>query len=80
MFLQNLVYARFYTENLKETHGEYRVTLKKDQTVFQLAFYKKEVWDSFVTEIKKVCICTDFDVKYRVVKLIEESKKLKVFN
>ncbi len=75
MYLQSLSYARFYTV---ERGFEFRVIFKKDQAFFELVFSERGVFDFFVMEIKKICICTDFDEKYRIVKFVENGKKSQV--
>lgn len=75
MFLQNLSYARFYTV---ERESESRVVFKKDQAFFEMTFSEREMFEFFVKEIKKICICTDFEEKYRIVKFVESGKKPQV--
>jgi len=72
MFLQNLSYARFYTV---ERESESRVVFKKDH---EMTFSEREMFEFFVKEIKKICLCTDFEEKYRIVKFVESGKKPQV--
>ena len=71
MFLQNFSNVRF------ETRGN-RVMLKKGQAFFELKFNKRATFLLFVEEIAKVCICTDFNEKYRIIKFTDMKQKFKV--
>ena len=75
IFLQNLVYARFNVETSAE---RFRVVFKKGEAFFELEFFQPIMFNSFMMEIRKICICTDFDEKYKLGKLIEETQKSKV--
>ncbi len=78
MFLQNLSYARFHTVVPLHGRSEFRVVLNKGQAFFELEFLDIESLHWFVMDIRKICICTDFDEKYKVLKLVDEGKKSKV--
>ncbi len=71
MFLQNLSYVRF------ETRGN-KVVFKKDKVFFELEFKKRKTFLLFVEEIAKVCICTDFNERFTIVKFTEMKPKFKV--
>jgi len=71
MFLRNLTNVSFYT-------SEYKVVFKKDQVFFELLFTERNVFNAFLGEIVKICICTDFNEKYSIIKLTEMKPKFKV--
>ncbi len=73
MFLQNLAYARLYT-------SEYKAVFKKDQVFFELRFSERKVFNAFLGEIAKICICTDFNEKYSIFKFNEMKPKFKVIH
>jgi len=60
-----------------ETRGN-RVVFKKDQVFFEVEFNKTAAFTLFVEELGKVCICTDFNEKYRIIKFTEMKPKFKV--
>ena len=78
MFIQNLSYARFHVVVSLENLSECKVVFNKGQAFFELEFPDLQSLHSFVLEIRKICICTDFNEKYKVIKLVEQGKKSKV--
>lgn len=77
-FLQSLSYARFQAiEPESGRYGSSKVTFNKGQASFEMLFVEQETFDSFVVEIKKICVCTDFIEKYTITKLIDETKNSK---
>ena len=75
IFLQNISYARFHSEIYAE---RFRIVFNKDEAFFELEFSEAIMFNAFLTEIRKVCICTDFEEKYKVRKLLEEGTRSKV--
>jgi len=75
IFLQNLCYARFHLEISTRRSSPYRIVFGKDEAFFELAFSESMMFHAFIEEIRKVCICTDFDEKYKILKLTEENQK-----
>jgi len=71
-FLQSVSYARFYTA------GSNKVVFGREQAAFEVIFADEETFYSFVMEIKKICVCTDFNEKYTAIKLIDETRNSKI--
>jgi len=51
--------------------------LNKGQAFFELTFADSRVFESFVTEPKKICVCADFNEKYYVLEISEEKRNSK---
>ena len=78
MFIQNLSYARFHIVVSIENLSGCKVVFTKGQAIFELEFPDLQSLHLFVMEIRKICICTDFNEKYKIIKLVEQGKKSKV--
>ncbi len=77
--LLDLSYARLYQIiRCNEKGAAPKIHIEKNQTLYEIAFDDKNVFEDWMLKLRKICILTNFEKKYQIAEITEKKSDVQV--